>query len=144
MNSKNNNSSRKKGESIFPCKLCPKNVTENDDAILCDPCQTRVHIKCNHLNCIDYKYVQGCNEPWYCLSCTNTLFPFGNLSNQSFVTFIGKNNTITSNKTKNLNSSLLLKPPPDLALFLNQYNNAIPENYSDPENVIQSKYYDID
>ena len=37
-----------------------------------------------------------------------------------------------------------MKPPPDLALLFNQFNNAIPENRSDPENVIQSKYYDID
>ena len=39
---------------------------------------------------------------------------------------------------------MLLKPPPDLALLFSQFNNAIPENRSDPENVIQSKYYDID
>ena len=32
MNSKNNSSSNK-GKSIFPCKLWPKNVTDNDDAI---------------------------------------------------------------------------------------------------------------
>ena len=37
-----------------------------------------------------------------------------------------------------------MKPPPDLALLFNQFNNVIPENHSDPENVIQSKYYDID
>ena len=69
MNFKNNNSSSKKGESIFPCKICPKNVTDNGDAILRDLCQTWVHIKCNHLNYINYKYLQGCNELWYCLSC---------------------------------------------------------------------------
>ena len=34
-----------------------------------------------------------------------------------------------------------MKPPPR---FFNQFNNAIHENCSDPENVIQSKYYDID
>ena len=45
---------------------------------------------------------------------------------------------------KNLNSPLLLKPPPDLALLFNQFYNAIPENRNDPENVIQNKYYDID
>ena len=39
---------------------------------------------------------------------------------------------------------LFLKPLPDLTLLLNQFNNAIPENNCDPENVIQSKYYDID
>ena len=34
--------------------------------------------------------------------------------------------------------------PPDIALLFNQVKNAIPENDSDPKNVIQSKYYDID
>ena len=138
MNSKNSRSISKQGGPIFPCKLCPKNVTDNDNAILCDLCQTWVHIKCNHLNYMDYKYLQGCNETWYCLSCSNTLFPLGNLNNQIFLNFIGNNNTITSSETNNLNSSLLLKPPPDLALLFNQFNNAIPKN------VIQSKYYDID
>ena len=65
------------------------------------------------------------------------------MNNQNFLTFIGHNNTV-SNETKSLSSSLLLKPPPDLALLFNQFNNAIPENRSDPENVIKSKYYDID
>ena len=76
-------------------------------------------IKCDHLNYMDYKYLPGCNdEPWYCLSCTNTLFSFGILNNQNFLNFNGNNNAITSSETKNLNSSLLLKKNPDLALFL--------------------------
>ena len=71
------------------------------------------------------------------------LFPFGNLNNQNFLTFIGDNNTTSTifNETKHLNRFLLLKPAPDLALLFNQFNNAIPENHSDPENVIQSKYH---
>ena len=90
-----------------------------------------------YLNYTDYKYLQCYDEPWYHLSCTNTLFPFANLNNQNFLTFIGDNNAI-SNETKKLNSSLLLKPPPDLALLFNQFNNAIPKNCSYPENVIQN------
>ena len=35
MNSKNS-SSISKGELIFPCKLCSKNVTDTDNAILCE------------------------------------------------------------------------------------------------------------
>ena len=143
MNSKNNSSINKRGP-VFPSKLCPNNVTDNDKAILCNLCQTWVHIKFNHLNYMDYKYLQGCNEPWCCLSCTNTYFPFGNLNNQNFLNFIDNNNNITSSETKNLSSSLLLKPPPTLALLFNQFNNAIPENRSDPVNVIQSKNYDVD
>ena len=71
------------------------------------------------------------------------LFPFGNLNNQKFLGFVNNNND-NNNESKNSNSSLILKPPPDLALLFNQFNNAIPENNSDPENVIQSKYYHID
>ena len=55
----------------------------------------------NHLNYIDYN-LQGCNEPWYCLSSTNTLFPFGNQNNQNFRTFIDNNNTVNNNKKKKL------------------------------------------
>ena len=57
-----------------------------------------------------------------------------------FLGFINDNN----NESKNSNSSLILKPLPDLALLFNHFNNAISENNSDPENVLQSKYYDID
>ena len=71
------------------------------------------------------------------------LFPFGNLNSQKFLGFIN-NNYYYNNESKNSNSSLILKPPPDLALPFNQFNNASPENNSDLENIIQSKYYDID
>ena len=37
---------------------------------------------------------------------------------------------------KNSNSFLALEQPPDLALPFNQFNSAIPENNSDPENGI--------
>ena len=125
----------------FPCKLCPKDVSDNDSATLCDLCQTWVNIKCNHLNHIDYKYLQSCNKPWYCLSCTTMLFPIGNLNNEKILGFVNNNND--NNKSKHSNSSVILTPP-DLAPLFNQFSNAIPENNSDPENVIQSKYYDID
>ena len=71
---------------------------------------------------------------------TAIVFPFGNLNNQKLVGFISYNN----NESKNSNCSLILKPPPDLALLFNQFNNAIPENNSDTETKIQSKYYDTD
>ena len=39
---------------------------------------------------------------------------------------------------------LSLKPPSELALLYNQFNNTSPEKHNDPENVVNSKYYDID
>ena len=65
--------------------------------------------------------------------------PFGNLNNQKFVVFISNNDNVS----KNSNISQIVKSLPDLARFFSQINNAIPKNNSDPENVIQSKYFDI-
>ena len=66
-NGSNSSSRKKQGPDTTitkrPCKLYPKNVSDNDNALLCDLCQTWIHIKCNHLNYIDYKYLQDCNEP---------------------------------------------------------------------------------
>ena len=93
------------------------------------------------------------------------LIPFGNLNNQKFLGFINNNNNNNNDNDNNnnnndndnnnnininnkelevSNSFLILKPPPDLARLFNQSSNAIPENNSVPENVIQSKYYEID
>ena len=55
MNSSNSSKKREPDTTImkFPCKLCPKNVSDNDNVILCDFYQIWVRIKCNHLNYID-------------------------------------------------------------------------------------------
>ena len=42
------------------------------------------------------------------------------------------------------NSSIHLTPPPNLALLINQFNNTSPEQNVDPENVVNSRYFDID
>ena len=133
MTSSNSSKKRELDTTItkFPYKLCPKNVSDNDNAILCNLCQAWVHIKCNHLNYID------------CKECTTMLFPFGNLNKQKFLGFVNNNND-NNNESKISNSYLILKPPPDPALLFNQFNNVIPENNSDPENMIQNKYRDID
>ena len=37
------------------CKICNDNI--KDSASPCDICQCWIHIKCNNLNHIDYKYI---------------------------------------------------------------------------------------
>ena len=69
------------------------------------------------------------------------LFTFDNL--KKFLGFIDNNDK----ESKNSSSSLILKPPPDLPLLFSHNSNPgniPPENNSDPENVMQNKYYDID
>ena len=48
---------------IFPCNTCEKSVNDKDDAVHCDMSQVWIHAKCNKLNQIDYKYLQGSNYP---------------------------------------------------------------------------------
>ena len=42
------------------------------------------------------------------------------------------------------NNLIHLTPPPNLALLFNQFNNTSPEQNVDPENVVNSRYFDID
>ena len=53
---------------------------------------------------------------------------------------LNKNYIEISNK----NSSVVLKPPLSLELLFNQYNNSSPEQQNDPENVVNSRYFNID
>ena len=67
----------------FPCKICHVNISNKDSAVQCDICQPWVHMKYNKLNHIDYKYLQGSIDPWYCLSCCSKICPFGTLTKTS-------------------------------------------------------------
>ena len=70
----------------FPCKICAKNVSKNVKAVKYDLCELWTHIKCNNLNCLDYRYLQNSNESWYCTECCNTIFYFKSLSsNKNFL-----------------------------------------------------------
>ena len=53
-----------------------------------------------------------------------------------------KNNDVDAT---NINStSLVLKTSTTLSLLFNQFNNFSPEQKNEPENVVNSNYYDID
>ena len=48
-----------------------------------------------------------------------------------------------SENVSNKNSSIHLMPPPNLALLFNQFNDTSEQN-GNPENVVNSRYFDID
>ena len=58
----------------FPSKISAKNVHDKDKVVECDLCELRIHIKCNNLNYLDYRYLQNCDESWYCIECYSTSF----------------------------------------------------------------------
>ena len=113
-----------KGKSKCPRKVCPLHVSGNEFKL-------NVII----LTILAANIVKVVMRSHDIASCTNTFFSFGNLNNQNSLIFTVDNNTI-SVETKKLNSSLVLKPPPDIAVLFNQFKNVISENCSDPENVI--------
>ena len=61
--------------SKFPCQICAKNVHDKDKAIQCDLCEFWIHIKCNSLNYLNDRYLQSCDESWYCIEFDSTIFP---------------------------------------------------------------------
>ena len=121
----------------FSFRICAKNVHDKDKAVQCDCCKLWIHIKCNNLNYLDYRYLQNCDESWYCIECCSTIFPFNSLSgHKNFLACCtDTDNDIIQQKDieNDHDSSLPLKPPSDLELLVNQFNNATPENSNDPE-----------
>ena len=125
----------------FPCRICAKNVHDKDKAVQCDLCELWIHIKCNKFNYLDYRYLQNCDESWYCTDCCSIIFLFNSLSsNKNFLVCC----TNTDSNITHHNSSLSLKPSSNLEFLVNQFNNATPENSNDPEKISSSKYYDIE
>ena len=107
----------------FPYKICAKNVQDKDKAVQSDLCELWMHIKCNNLNYLDYKYLQNCDESWYCIECCGTICHFNSLSSNKNVLACFTNTDSNITQWKDLEndhgSSLLLKPSSNLELLVN-------------------------
>ena len=107
----------------FPYKICAKNVQDKDKAVQSDLCELWIHIKCNNLNYLDYRYLQNCDESWYCIECCGTIFHFNSLSSNKNVLACFTNTDGNITQWKDLendhDSSLLLKPSSNLELLVN-------------------------
>ena len=120
----------------FPCRICNKSDNDNDHAIQCDICNFWVHIKFHNLNYTDYKYLQGNDDPWYCITHSSSIFPFNCLNGKKFGSLLIKQTGQSNNFSfDNKNSSLLLNPSSKLT---HNNNNNVADNF------IHSKYFDID
>ena len=69
-----------------------KAVANSHNAIQCDDCNIWVHAKCNRINTQRYKFLQKSSATWYCIKCSEEIYPFLNMSNEElFETNQGKN-----------------------------------------------------
>ena len=134
----------------FPCEICNANIKDTDSTTQCDICQFWIHMRCNNLIHIDNKHIQGSNNHWFYILCYSEIFPFGTMANKNFLSMMMvnsssttiKNNDVDANNTNR--TSLVLKPSVSVSLLFNQFNSFSPEQKNEPENIVNSNYYDID
>ena len=107
---------------FLSCNICLKNVSDKDDAIQYEICQAWIHLKWNKLSHIDYKYLQGSSDSWFCFYCCSKIFPFWFLTKKHFLS-ISLCSANVSENVSSKNSLIHLTPPPNLALLFNQFNN---------------------
>ena len=130
----------------FPCRGYNKNDYDKEHAIQCDICNFSVHIKCNNLNYIDYKHLQGNNGLWYCITCSSSIFPFKFLNNKNSASLLISQTEANNYNFVSNNSSLLLNPSQKPINLVNQFNNntIIDNDNKVTDNFIHSKYFDTD
>ena len=102
-------------------------------------------MKCNSPNFIDYQYLDGNDNTWFCLKCNTELFPFAKLSNKTFNKYVNRSNIQNKDNDGDNSSNLVLKPPPNLNSLFHQFNNSSQiHDLKDPENVVNWKYYNLE
>ena len=110
-----------------------KAVTNSHHVIQCDNCNIWVHIKCNKINTQTYKFLQKSSAAWYCIKCSEEIYPFSNISNEElFETNQGKNIKFKVFTQKNSEQNI------DLIDTLNKAMD-------DPDSeIMAAKYYEPD
>ena len=92
-------------------------------------------------------FFKSSSDPWYCIWCRSQIFPFNSVKiNKNFFMCINKLSNANKANLKN-ESSLLLKPSPNLKILVNQFNDATLENKNiilNSDNVVHSKYHDTE
>ena len=120
---------------VFPCKICNIIINNKDSVTSASFGFT--------LNVVNY-------DPWYCISCCDEILPFGKLPNKSLLSLVNPDpddhDCFTNNSDAYIskNSSISIKPSLHLSLLFSQFHNSSPEQKTDPENVVNSNFYDID
>ena len=133
---------------VFPCKICNININNKDSAAQCDICQFWFILNLINWTTLIISTFKDIINLWYCISCCDEILPFGTLTNKNFLSLVSPppDDCFTNNSDAYIskNSSLSLKPSSDLSLLFSQFNNSSPEQKSNPANVVDSNYYDID
>ena len=127
----------------FPCAQCNKNVGKRHRAVCCDICDKWIHIKCNLLNLNDYKRLQNDTSPFFCIKCTSSIFPFGNITNNEFYPLVTKGILFPEHSSSSIADPLSQQIQNHIT-DLNKYLDKFSSNDDEDENIspINCKYYE--
>ena len=67
----------------FPCKICSKAAGNLHHVTQSDNCNTWEHVKCNSI--IKQTFLQKSSAAWYCIKCSEEIYPFLNISNEELL-----------------------------------------------------------
>ena len=121
------------------CNTCGKSVKDRN-SIKCNFCQTKVYLKSTYLNYVDSQYIKFSNKIWHCYNCSKNLSPFTAINKYMLYLFLS--DKYYCNNDSN-DSYLALKPPKNLSYLFSKFNNFSSDISNTPENVINSKCYDV-
>ena len=65
----------------FPCKFFFIALANLHHTIQCDSCNIWVKVKCNKINTQTYTFLQKSSAAWYCIKCSEEIYPFLSISN---------------------------------------------------------------
>ena len=104
-----------------------------------------IHLKCNNLNLVDDQLTKNSSSGWFCLHCSNNIFPFTNIANRKLQSVFNSEEYHVDDYIDNsINTCLALKPQENLANLFNEFNNLSSDQSNNSTNIINCKYYDID
>ena len=125
------------------CNVCSKRVLSHSHFLLCNSCNSKVHLKCMYnVSKNDSIFVNKEHNSWYCTRCIETVFPFYHIYEDTEFMEALSENWITDNPipfetifnqdkifspfdlNENTNSPLE-DIDPDVQFYQNQCNNIL-------------------
>ena len=81
----------------FSCLVCNRAVAKNHRAVLCDLCDSWVHIACNNLNVYTYQKFRKDKSSWYCICYFRKELPYGSTNDTQLEKLLHGEVVVSSN-----------------------------------------------
>ena len=95
------------------------NTVSHRNSIIFAQCFKPIHLKCSNLNFVDGQLIKNSNSSWFCLHCSNNIFPFTNITNKKLQSvFSNEEYHVDDYIDNSTNTHLVLKPQENLTSLI--------------------------